>query len=34
LLLQALRDDEDYLGVPKPRLEGPEYFDMVEEFMQ
>ena len=29
-----LSQDPEYLGVAEPRLEGPEYFDMVEEFMQ
>ena len=30
---EALRDDEGYIGIPKPRLEGQEYYDMVDEFM-
>ena len=29
----ALLDDDDYLGIQKPRLEGDEYFAMVDEFM-
>lgn len=31
---QALLQDPFYLGVPKKRLRGPEYFDLVDEFMQ
>ena len=26
--------DDGYVGVPKPRLEGSEYFDVVDEFME
>ena len=29
----ALLEDDDYLGIQKPRLEGDEYFAMVDEFM-
>ena len=28
-----IRDDPEYLGIREPRLEGEEYFDMVDEFM-
>jgi malate dehydrogenase (oxaloacetate-decarboxylating)(NADP+) len=31
---QKLLADPGYLGVPEPRLEGEEYFDMLDEFMQ
>jgi len=31
---KALREDDGYVGVPLPRLEGDEYFEMVDEFMQ
>lgn len=31
---QALRADELYLGWPGPRLRGPEYDELVEEFVQ
>lgn len=31
---KALLDDPDYIGVQKPRLEGDEYFEFLEEFMQ
>ena len=29
-----LQKDPDYLGIREPRLDGKEYFDMVDEFMQ
>jgi malate dehydrogenase (oxaloacetate-decarboxylating)(NADP+) len=31
---EELLNDEFYLGVPKNRLRGKDYFDLVEEFMQ
>jgi malate dehydrogenase (oxaloacetate-decarboxylating)(NADP+) len=31
---QELLDDPFYLGYPHPRLEGPAYFELVEEFIQ
>jgi len=31
---QALLDDPDYVGVRERRLEGAEYYDMVDEFME
>jgi malate dehydrogenase (oxaloacetate-decarboxylating)(NADP+) len=31
---QELLESEFYLGVPKKRLRGPEYFQIVDEFMQ
>jgi len=31
---EALLQDPEYLGVPERRLEGDEYFDMVDEFME
>ena len=31
---EALLRDPDYIGIRKTRLEGDEYFQMVEEFMQ
>mmetsp|Transcript_28987 Transcript_28987/g.86540 ORF Transcript_28987/g.86540 Transcript_28987/m.86540 type:complete len:623 (-) Transcript_28987:53-1921(-) len=30
---EALLADEDYVGIPKRRLEGDAYFDLVDEFM-
>ena len=30
----ALREDSQYLGLHQPRLTGPEYFDLMDEFMQ
>jgi malate dehydrogenase (oxaloacetate-decarboxylating)(NADP+) len=30
---KALLEDDEYVGVRRPRLEGDEYFDMVDEFM-
>jgi len=30
---EALLKDESYVGIPKPRLEGDEYYEMVDEFM-
>lgn len=30
---QELIDDPDYLGIKEPRLEGDDYFDMIDEFM-
>jgi len=30
---EQLRNDKFYLGVPKPRLKGKEYFHLVDEFM-
>eukprot|EP00949_MAST-11_sp_MAST-11-sp1_P003351 g3351.t1 len=31
---EKLQNDPDYLGIREPRLDGKEYFDMVDEFMQ
>ena len=31
---EELLDDPFYLGVPKKRLRGPEYFHLVDEFMK
>ena len=30
---KALLEDDEYVGIRQPRLEGDEYFDMVDEFM-
>ena len=30
---ESLLADEDYLGIPQKRVEGQEYFDLVDEFM-
>ena len=29
-----LREDPDYVGIPLPRLDGADYFDFIDEFMQ
>mmetsp|Transcript_148 Transcript_148/g.379 ORF Transcript_148/g.379 Transcript_148/m.379 type:complete len:609 (+) Transcript_148:76-1902(+) len=31
---KKLLEDPDYIGISKPRLEGADYYDMVDEFMQ
>jgi malate dehydrogenase (oxaloacetate-decarboxylating)(NADP+) len=31
---EELWSDPSYMGTPEPRLTGPDYFDMVDEFMQ
>ena len=31
---KELQNDPEYLGVPEDRLDGDDYFDMVDEFMQ
>ena len=31
---EELLEDEDYLGLKHKRLEGDEYYDMVDEFMK
>jgi len=31
---EELRKNPSYMGIPEKRLSGPEYFDMVDEFMQ
>jgi hypothetical protein len=31
---QELLKDPSYVGVQQPRLEGDQYFDFVDEFMQ
>lgn len=31
---KELRESSEYLGLPNPRLDGDEYYDFIEEFMQ
>eukprot|EP00606_Chrysophyceae_sp_TOSAG23-5_P001205 GSChrysophyteH2.ASY1.ANO1.841.1 assembled CDS len=31
---KALQSSSTYMGIPEDRISGPEYFDMVDEFMQ
>jgi hypothetical protein len=31
---ETLLNDDDYMGIQEPRLDGDEYYDLVDEFMQ